>query len=76
MSSGIIGMQRLSRYLQASVTIWESFYVIRNYWNAAFVTIFTSIYKDSQLAGFHASEVCLCMERLHLKAVWQIQQKS
>jgi hypothetical protein len=46
MSSGILGMQGLSRYLQAYGTIWESFYVIRNYWNAAFVSIFTSICKD------------------------------
>ena len=46
MSSGIIGMQRLSRYLQAYVRIWESFYVIRNYRNAAFVSIFISICKD------------------------------
>ena len=42
MSSGIIGMQRLSRYLQAYGTIWESFYVIRNDWNAAVVSIFTA----------------------------------
>ena len=46
MSSGIIGMQRLSRYLQAYVRIWESFFVIRNYRNAAFVSIFISICKD------------------------------
>ena len=46
MSSGIIGMQRLSRSLHAYVRIWESFYVIRNYWNAAFVSIFISICKD------------------------------
>ena len=46
MSSGIIGKQRLSRYLQAYGTIWESFYVIRNYWNAACVSMFTSICKD------------------------------
>ena len=28
------------------MTIWESFYVIRNNWNAAFVLIFISISKD------------------------------
>ena len=46
MSSGIIGMQRVSRYSQACVTIWESFYVIRDHWNAAFVSISISICKD------------------------------
>ena len=46
MSSGIIGVQRLSRYFQAYVRIWESCYVIRNYWNAAFVLIFTSTCKN------------------------------
>ena len=44
MSSGIVGMQRLSRYLYAYVGIWESFDVIWNYWNA--VLIFTSTCKD------------------------------
>ena len=46
MPSGIIGMHRVSRYLQAYVRMWESFYVIRNYWNAACVSIFTSICND------------------------------
>ena len=64
MSSGIIGMQRVSRYLQAYVTIWESFYVIRNYWNAAFVSILTSICKDMGVILCHPelSECSVCLD--------------
>ena len=64
MSSGIIGMQRLSRYLQASVRIWGSFYVIRNYWNAVFVLIFTSICKDMGVILCHLEllECSVCLD--------------
>ena len=54
MSSRILGMQGLSRYLQAYGTIWESFYVIRNYWNAAVVSIFTSICNDMGVISCHS----------------------
>jgi hypothetical protein len=43
MSSGIIGIQRLYCFLLAYVTIWESFHVIRNYWNTACVLLLISI---------------------------------
>ena len=46
MSSGIIGMQRLHWFVLACVTMWESFYVIRDYWNAVFAFVFTSIRND------------------------------
>ena len=46
MSSGIIGMQCLHWFLLAYVTIWESFHVIRDYWNAAFAFVFISICND------------------------------
>ena len=63
MSSGIIGMQRLSRDLQAYVRIWDSLYTIRNYWNAAFVSIFISICKDMGVISCHPElldcSVCL-----------------
>ena len=64
MSSGIIGIQRLSRYLSAYVRIWESFYVIRNYWNAAFVSIFTSICNDMGVILCHPEllECSVCLE--------------
>ena len=64
MSSVIIGMQCLSRYLQASVTIWESFHVIRNYWNAAFVSIFTSICNDLGVILCHPEllECSVCLD--------------
>ena len=64
MSSGIIGMQRLSRYSQAYVTIWESFYVMGNYWNAAFVSIFISICKDMGVILCHPEflECSVCLE--------------
>ena len=63
MSSGIIGMQRLSRYLQAYVRIWESFYIIWNYWNAAFVSIFISICKDMGVILCHPEflECSVCL---------------
>jgi hypothetical protein len=46
MSSGTIGIHRLYCFLLAYVTIWESCYVIRNYWNTAFVLFVTSICND------------------------------
>ena len=46
MSSEIIGIQRLYCFLLAYVTIWESFYVIRSYWNTAFVLLFASMCND------------------------------
>ena len=64
MSSGIIGMQRLSRYLQAYVRIWESFYVISNYWNAVFVSIFTSICNNMGVISCHPEllECSVCLD--------------
>ena len=64
MSSGIIGMQQLSRYLQAYGTIWESVHVIRNDWNAAFVSIFTSICKDMGVFVCHPEllECSACLD--------------
>ena len=64
MSSGIIGKQRLSRYLQSYGTIWESFYVIRNYWNTAFVSIFISICKDMGVILCHPEllECSVCLD--------------
>ena len=46
MSSGIIGMQCLHCFLLAYVTIRESLYVIRDYWNAVFALVSTSICND------------------------------
>ena len=51
MPSGIIGMLRLSQDLEAYVRIWDSLYIIWNYWNAAFVSIVISICKDME--SFH-----------------------
>ena len=64
MSSGIIGVQRLSRYFTAYVRIWESCYVIRNYWNAAFVLIFASICKDMGVIVCHPEllECSVCLD--------------
>ena len=64
MSSGIIGMQRLSRDLQAYVRIWDSLYIIWNYWNAAFVSIFTSICKDMGIILCHPEllECSICLD--------------
>ena len=63
MSSGIIGMQRLSRDLSAYVRIWDSLYTIRNYWSAACVSIFISICKDMGVISCHPElldcSVCL-----------------
>ena len=53
MSSGIIGMQRLRCLLLAYVTMWESFYVIRDYWNAVFAFVFTSIRNDVGVMSCH-----------------------
>ena len=64
MSSGIIGIQRLYCLLLAYVTIWESFHVIRDYWNAAFAFAFASICNDAGVISCHPGllecSVCMC----------------
>ena len=66
MSSRIIGIQRVYCFLQAYVTIWESLYVIRNYWNTAFVLLFTSICNDMGVISCHPElleySVCIAFD--------------
>ena len=66
MSSGIIGMQRLRWFLLAYVTMWESFHVIRDYWNAVFAFVFTSICNDMGVIlchpGFLECSVCIVFD--------------